>query len=188
MKLSWSQFSRVRELGPIFLVAVSVAIFSTLAGSVFDNVHKVDAEELTGAETSAVPVDGGMQQLDLLQWGVTLNVPLAAELPTLRYTTRSGDSVGLSSVDLEAIGPACLASHGGLGNLVRFPAGSFAASTHGDPAEHFIATVDGHDYAYQTPLNACANTSAAGAIINREESAIFSTLDSLAPLKAEQVR
>ena len=177
------RFARIRELTFVFAVAVSVALLSTLAGSILDNVHKVDAEQLTGAEVSASVTSSGNQQIMLSQWGVQLSVPLAAEMPTIRYTTRSGDSVGLSSVDLEKMGSACTASHGGLGNLVRFPAGGFAASVHGDPSEHFIGTIADHDYSYQTPVNACSNTAAASKIINVEESVLFGALDSLTSVR-----
>ena len=182
MKFSMRHFAGIRELGPSFLVAVSVAIFSTLAGSVLDHVHKVDAEELSGVVINAKPIEGAQQRLDFTSWGVTLNLPLAAELPTVRYTTGSGDSIGLSSQDLEKLGPACIASHAGLGNIVRLPAGTFTSAVHSDPSMHFVSTINGHDYVYKTPLSACAATSAASAIINREESAVLNAMDSLSPL------
>src|SRR5476649_2166739 len=114
MRLFHGQFTRVRELGSIFLVAVGVALISTLAGSVVDHVHQVDAEELTGAETTALPAPGGNQVLDLKDWGLKLTTPLAAAMPALSYTTRAGDTVGLSSADLAKLGPDCIASRNAL--------------------------------------------------------------------------
>ena len=105
MRLFLGQFTRVRELGSIFLVAVGVALVSTLAGSVFDHVHQVDAEELTAATTTAIPTAGGNQVLSLKDWGLQLTMPLAAEMPAISYTTRPGDTVGLSSADLAPLGP-----------------------------------------------------------------------------------
>ena len=185
MKFSWRHFPNMRDLGISFLVAVSVAAFSTLAGSVFDHVHKVDAEELSGITVDAKPVADAQQRLTLASWGVTLTLPLAAELPLVRYTTGSGSSVGLSSQDLEKIGSACSASHAGLGNLVRLPAGSFTAAVHGDPSMHFIATITDHDYVYKSPLNNCSSSAVTSAIVNREESAILNALDSLAPITTQ---
>lgn len=180
MRQQWQIPARLRELWPIFFVAVAVAVFSTAAGSVFDHVHQVDAEELTAAEVTAVPAAGDTQVVSIADWGVSLTLPLAADLPAVRYTTRSGSSVGLSSLDLEQIGPACLASRSGLGSLVRLAAGDFASSVHGNPAMHFITTIGDHDYAYYSAQSTCTDDPAAGTIVNREESAIFAALDTLA--------
>jgi len=176
--------ARLHELWPIFFVALAVAVFSTAAGSVFDHVHQVDAEELTAAEVTAAPAAADTQLVTIADWGVSLSLPLATDLPAVRYTTRSGSSVGLSSLDLEQIGPACLASRSGLGSLVRFGQGDYAASIHGNPAMHFIATIGDHDYAYYAAQNACTDDPAASVIVNREESVIFGALDTLAPITA----
>jgi hypothetical protein len=177
--------ARMRELWPIFLVAVAVAVFSTAAGSVFDHVHQVDAEELTAAEATAALGPDHTQVVSIPGWGVSLTLPLADELPAVRYTTRSGSSVGLSSVDLEQIGPACLAGRNGLGSLVRFAAGAFATAAHGNPGMHFISTIGNYDYAYYAAGNACTDIPAASSIVNREESVIFAALETLASSEAQ---
>jgi hypothetical protein len=180
MRQQWQISARLRELWPIFFVAVAVAVFSTAAGSVFDHVHQVDAEELTAAEVTATPTGEGMQTINVADWGVSLTLPLAQDMPAVRYTTRSGGSVGLSSIDLEKMGPACLASRSGLGSLVRLPGGNFADAVHGNPAMHFIATINNYDYVYYAAQNACTDQPGASTIVNREESAIFASLDTLA--------
>jgi hypothetical protein len=171
---------RLRELWPVFVIAVAVTILGTLSGSLFDKIHKVDAEEISTTTVGAKDAGDGTQVIDISAWGVRMSAPIAAELPTLRYTTGSGDSVGLSSADLEKLSPACSAGRSGLGTLVRLSAGSFQKSAHGDPTLHFIGTINGHDYAYQSPINACADTPSASDIINRETSIIFSSLETLA--------
>lgn len=179
MRSSMGRIARVRELWPALLIALTVALFSTLAGSIFDKVHNVDAEEIASGETAAAPGPDDTQLVTAADWGVRFTAPLAPELPTLKYTTRAGDTIGLSSADLEKQGPACIASRGGLGALLRFPAGGFAKTANGDPSKYFIAKINGYDYAYQKPQNACSDTKLGGEITNREVSIIFAALDSL---------
>jgi|GEM_PF-2001604 len=181
----WRQITRIRTLVPVFLIAVAVTLFGTLAGSVFDHVHKVDAEELTAGETAAVVGPAGTQVIIVADWGVQLTAPLAAELPTLKYTTRSGNAVGFSSADLEQHGSACIAGRGGLGTLLRFSAGEFAKTLNADLGKIFVSTVNGYDYAYQKPQNACSDTPAGAEITNREVSALFAAFDSLSAIPAK---
>ncbi len=180
MQHYWRQIARIRTLVPVLVIAVAVTLFGTLAGSVFDHVHKVDAEELTAGETSATPGPDGSQAVIMADWGVQFTAPLAAELPTLKYTTRNGDAIGFSSADLEQHGAACIAGRNGLGALLRFPAGGFAKSVNADFPKIFVATINGYDYAYQKPQNACSDTTAGAEITNREVSIFIAALDSLA--------
>lgn len=161
------------------MVSLAVAFFSTAAGSVFDHVHQVDAEELTGAEVTAAAAVGGRQVVAIPDWGVHLTLPLAADMPAVRYTTRTGSSVGLSSVSLEQLGSACLASHSGLGSLVRLGAGEFDREMQGNSSMHFIGTIAGYDYAYFAPQNGCSDSPEASNMINVQESVIFGGLETL---------
>ena len=185
MQQYWRQIMRLRTLVPVFLIAVAVTLFGTVAGSVFDNVHKVDAEELTAGETSATAGPDGTQVVALADWGVQLTAPLATELPTLKYTTRTGNAVGFSAVDLEQHGSACIAGRGGLGVLLRFPAGDFAKTLNSDLSKIFISTINNYDYAYQKPQNACSDTAAGAEITNRETSILYSAFDSLSAIPAQ---
>jgi hypothetical protein len=177
--------ARLRELGPVLLVSMAVVLIGTLAGSLFDRGQRVGAEGLDVPVVTAQPAEGGTQVVDLGGWGVRLVAPLAPELPALRYTVGGGNSVGLSSADLEQVSPACSAGHSGLGTLVRLGSGGFSAAYNGNPAMHYVATIGGHDYAYQSPHNACSDVPAASEIINRETSIIFEALASLAPVTTQ---
>jgi hypothetical protein len=160
-------------------------VFGPLAGSVFDHVHKIDAEEFMTGETSAAPDPAGTQSITVSDWGVQFTAPLAAKLPTLKYTTRNGDAIGFSSTDLEQHGTACIAGRNGLGSLLRFPTGGFAKSVNADFPKIFIATINGYDYADQKPQNACSDTTAGAEITNREVSIFIAALDSLAATPAK---
>ncbi len=180
MRLSLGRLAPIRELWPIFLVAIGVALLSTLAGSVFDHVHQVDAEEFTAAETTATPSVRGTQVLAFADWGVQLTTPLAPELPTLKYTTRPGNTVGISSADLAALSATCHASQNALGVLMRAPLGTFTSSKHGGSIQYFIGTIGPYEYTYTLPQTSCSDTEAGHTIVNRETSAIIASLDSLA--------
>jgi hypothetical protein len=172
-----------RDLGPVLLVAITVALLSTLAGAYLDHVHQVDAEEISGQrEYAAVPAADGTQVLTLADWGVKLTVPLAGEMPTLSYAAQSDSSVGLSTKDLAALGDACRASRNGLGSLVRMPAGAYAPTTASSPTYTYIATFGAHDYAYLAPRNDCLAMPGAGFLLNREESILYGALGTLSPL------
>ena len=182
MRTFLGRLAPVRELWPIFLVAVGVALMSTLAGSVLDHVHQIDAEGLTAAETAATPGTGGTQVLLFSNWGVQLTAPLAPDVPTLKYTTRSGNTIGVSSADLAALGSTCHASQNALGVFKRAPLGTYDSSRHGGPIEYFITTIGQYEYTYTLPQTACTNTETGHVIVNRETSAIVSSLDTLAAI------
>jgi hypothetical protein len=172
-----------RSLGPIFLVAIGVAFASTLAGSIFDHAHQVDAEEISGArEYPASPGPNGTQVLGVTTWNVRLTLPLAHEMPMLSYYPQSTGSMGLTSADLSALSPACSAAHNGLGSLVRFQAGSYIDAIHNNGTYSYIATIGGYDYAYLAPQGDCAAAPGAGATINREEAILLGSIDSLSAL------
>ncbi len=179
MRVFKGHFAPVRELIPIFIVAVGVALASTLAGSVFDRIHRVDAEELTAAEKSATPGPDGTQVLTLADWGVQLSTPLASEMPILKYTTRSGDAVGLSSADLEPLGPNCIASRNALGVILRAPVGTYATSKHGGKIEYYMAAVGAYEYTFQMPQSACSDKEPGRSVINRETSVLIDNLSNL---------
>jgi|SRR6185369_12033473 len=181
MRLSQGLLARTRELWPIFLVAVGVALASTLAGSVLDRVHRIDAEELTAAVATAVQGPDNTQVIDFKDWGVRLTAPLGADLSSVQYTTRSGDAVGVSSTTLAPLGANCLASRNALGVFRRAPLGSYASSKHGGSIEYFAGSVGQYEYTYQLPQNACTDTEAGHTVVNRETSALIQSLDSLAP-------
>jgi hypothetical protein len=181
MKLIHGRFTRVRELGSIFLVAVGVALASTLAGSVVDHVHQVDAEELTGAEATATAA-GTSQVLTLKDWGLTLTLPFGTELPAVTYTTRPGDTVGISSADLAPLGPDCIASRNGLGVLLRSPIGSYANARHGSTISYYITAIGNSEYSYEMPQSDCSDIAQVNPIINRETSIVIGSLPSLAPV------
>ena len=171
---------KIADLGPVFLVAVGVAFGWTLAISVFDHVHQVDAEELGARPHPAVPGPGGTQVLTIADWGVSLTVPLAPEMPTLSYATQSSDSAGLSTTDLAQLGPACRPERNGLGSLLRLPAGSYSETAQGQGQFYYIATIGDYDFAYESPAANCAGTDAGEAITVREESVLTGALSSLA--------
>jgi hypothetical protein len=164
------------------VIAVTVAFASTLAGSVLDRVHQVDAEALVASEAQAAVADGGTQRLEIKDWGVQLTLPLAAELPVVRYASQSKSSVGLSSADLAQMGPECRASRNALGSLVRLPGGTFGQTKRGSTIEYFVATVGGYDYAYQLPQGSCTDLAGAQPVVNREVAVIREALGTLAPL------
>jgi hypothetical protein len=157
----------VRELGVIGAVAGMVTLSATLAGSVFDHVHQVDAEALRSNDVTAV-AQGEQQLVAIPDWGVQLTLPLSPGLSLMRYAAQSPMSVGLSTADLAALGEDCRAGRDGLGALLRLPAGSYATYAGRDVSMHFIAQVGGYDFAYQTPHNACSSLPGASEIINRE--------------------
>ncbi len=182
MGLFQGHIARIREHWPIFLVAVGVVMVSTVAGSVFDRVHKINAEELAASATSAVPGPNNTQVVSIGPWGVQLTTPLAAEMPTLRYTNAPGESVGLSSKDLEALGDQCHATKNALGVLSRFPAGTYAKTQHSGTTEYFINKIGDYEFTYRIPTSACADTEAGRTIINTETSVIVESLESLSAI------
>jgi len=172
----------VHELGPIFAVAVGVALVTTLVGSMLASFHQVAAEDLavrSGAATAGP--DASTQTLVLGDWNAQLNLPLTNEMPLVAYAEHSASSLGLSSADAAKLGPDCLASRNALGSVLRSPLGTYARSAHHGPIEYFIAAIGSYEYTYQMPQTACADTPLGQALVNRETSFIISSLDSLAP-------
>jgi hypothetical protein len=167
------------------IIAVTVAFASTLAGSVLDHVHQVDAEGLVAGEAQAAASDNGMQRLAIKEWGVQLTMPLADALPVVSYAEQSKSSVGLSAEDVSQLGPECRASRGALGTLVRLPGGTFGQTKRGATIEYFVATVGGYDYAYQLPQGSCTDLTGAQPLVNREVAVIREALGTLAPLGAQ---
>jgi hypothetical protein len=173
----------VREFGLTGVIAGVVTLGGTLAGSVFDHVHQVDAEALRGNEVRAV-VSGDQQVLTIADWQVRLALPLnapGAGLSQVSYAAQSSMSVGLSTADLSALGEDCRAGRDGLGALLRLPAGSYTTYAGRDVSLHFIARVGAYDYAYQTPHNACGQVPGAAAVLNREMTMFSSAWETLEP-------
>jgi len=171
----------VRDLSAAAAVAVVVALASTMAGSVLDHIHQVDAETVAATEKPAKAGPDGMQTLNVADWGVSLTVPLAAEMPLLTYTDHGGTSIGLSAADLTKVSTACTSSKNALGSIVQLAAGSYIeAATRGNWHARFINTINSHDYVYLYPQTACTEKAEAVPIVNREVSIITEAMDSLA--------
>ena len=182
MSVSHGKFTHARELGSIFMVAVGVALASTLAGSVLDHVHQIDAEALTGAEATATPTGAGYQELALKDWGMQLTMPLGPDMPAMTYTTRPGNTVGVSTADLAPLGPDCIASRNGLGVLLRSPVGTYANGKHGSTIQYYIAQIGSYEYTYEMPQNDCTDSGSGTQIVNRETSILIGSLPTLAPV------
>jgi hypothetical protein len=168
------------EYSSIFLVAVGVAVVSTLGIAFLQGANQVGAEEVEVQETAAVPGPDGMQTLVIKDWGVRVEVPLADAMPAVKYARQSDSSVGISSADLEKAGPECRAGRNGLGAIIRVPAGTFAAFSEKTTNVQFIKTVGQYDYGYGAPGGTCVSLNT-GQIINRERSVLTEALSSLAP-------
>jgi hypothetical protein len=172
-----------RELWPVFIVAVGVALASTLAGSIFDHRHQVAAEDFGAASVAAVAGPDNTQIVKISDWSVQITLPLATELPLLRYAPHAGASVGFSSADLEPLGTACQAGHDALGTLIRASKGTTASvNGPGGVPRYFIAGVGDYDYVYQMPQNACTHNDTAQTLVNRETSIIREALDTITPV------
>lgn len=173
-----------RELGPIFIVAVAVALASTLAGSVFDHIHQIDAEALApGQATSTAVAAGAQQTLILKNWGVQATTPLAAAMPLISYVGHDQTSIGLSSANLQKLDPACTASQNALGALIRYPHGTYGAYAHDTAIEYYLVQVGDYDYAYQLPAGACAQIPGAQVLINQQTSVLREALGGLAAIQ-----
>lgn len=171
----------VINLAPIFLVAVAVALGTTLASSAFTQVRQVDAEDINVAEAAASPAAAGTQMLTIQPWDVEITLPLVAGQSSLiSYANQAGASVGLTSAELEKLGSGCTASHSALGSIIRYSHGHYSAGT--GAINYFIGTVGDYDYSYRLPSGLCSNDPAAGSIINRETSVLNANLNSLAPV------
>ena len=168
-----------RELVPSLVVAVGVALVSTLAGAILDHVHQVDAEALVQQEISATPAANHQQTLTIKDWGVQVNLPLASEMPLLKYAPQGKASVGLSSAGLEAYGIACSAGRNALGTLIRYPKGAFSSTPQSDTVQYFVAHVGDYDYAYQIPRTACAQAVGDRPLINEQTSVLREALGGL---------
>lgn len=180
MELLYKVLRPVRELGPVFLVAVAVVAVGTVSAAVFNYAQKAGAEEQPTREVAAVPASDGRQQVLMVkEWGVTLTVPLAAEMPLMSYASQSAVSVGLSTADLKAYGKECSAARGGLGSLVRIPAGTFGEYSKGDVSKQFVKTLGGYDYLYLAPEKVCVDSYAVSMIMNREKSVLYEALSTL---------
>jgi hypothetical protein len=173
---------RLSDFWAVFLVAVAVVVASTLAGAWLDHLHQVNAEDMTTKTSSAVPGPNGYQTLTISEWGVQLELPLADELPTVSYGSQGGSSIGLSSADVEKLGPACAAGRNALGAVVRMPRGSFAAPFAEGTLNYFIATIGEYDYAYQISPTACIDQPGENGTVNRETSIIREAVGSLRPV------
>jgi hypothetical protein len=158
------------EYSSIFLVAVGVAVVSTLGIAFLQGANQVGAEEVEVQETAAVPGPDGMQTLVIKDWGVRVEVPLADAMPAVKYARQSDSSVG----------PECRAGRNGLGASIRVPAGTFAAFSEKTTNVQFIKTVGQYDYGYGAPTGTCVSLNT-GQIINRERSVLTEALSSLAP-------
>lgn len=170
----------VRELAIASGVAIAVALASTLAGSVFDHIHQVDAEALTAQEKTAQPGPDSTQLLSVDDWGVNLKLPLVSELPLVSYTDHGGTSIGLSSADLAKLGAECKANRNALGSILRLNAGSYMeAATRGNWRARFINTIGQYDYVYVYPQTACTEKPEAVPVVNREVSIFTEAMDSL---------
>jgi hypothetical protein len=174
--------SVLRELRPIFYVAVGVTIVGTVTGSVLDHQHQVAAEALVNKEVVAVPSNGGQQTLAFKEWGVQVSLPLAVEMPLLRYAGGSNQSIGLSSANLVKFGSQCSASNNALGTLLRYPAGTYSTSVKPSWGANSVGTVGAYDYVYLFPQNSCVDNEAARVIVNTEESVLLDAFGNLSPL------
>lgn len=182
MRLASKSLAGVRNIGPLLFVAVAVVLAGTVTGAYFDHVHKVAADEVSIAAVQAV-ASGNVQTLTIGQWGVQVAVPFAAEMPLLSYANESAQSVGLSSADLEKLGPQCGASKNALGALTRNAAGSYGSTVKADAGSNLVATIGEYEYVYKFPQGSCSDTEAGRIIINREESVLLEALSTLAPAK-----
>lgn len=169
----------VRDLVPVFGIAVAVAVVGTVTGYVWDHVHKVVAEEQVSHGTSAQDLGDGHQLLTVGDWGVQATLPLAAELPLVSVAVQSADVVGLTSADLAKLGPQCRAGNNALGTITRYPAGKYVPSEKVMLGANVVATVGSYDFVYQFPQNACADQPAGMEIINRETSIVLEALGSM---------
>ncbi|HVQ43386.1 MAG TPA: hypothetical protein VMT30_00245 [Candidatus Saccharimonadia bacterium] len=170
-----------RELGPVLMVAVGVSLVSTFAGAWLDHIHQVDAESRANKLVVAAPGPDGSQTLTVGEWGVTLVLPLARQLPLVSYAGQGGSGIGLSAEDVRKLGEACGADHNALGALLRLPGGSFVASSRHNGVDYFIATLAGYDYVYHVAPTACLDTPGAVGVVNRETSIIREAMTTLAP-------
>jgi hypothetical protein len=171
-----------RDLSPVFIVAVAVVLASTVAGSVLDHVHKANADSANANVVSAVASAGQTQTMTIGAWGVQFTAPLASAMPLLSYASGSSQAVGLSSADLEKLGPQCGANRNALGLLTRNPAGSFGNSVAAQAGKNLVATIGAYDYVYKFPQSSCSDSAEGMAMVNREESILFEALGSLAPV------
>jgi hypothetical protein len=169
-----------KEYIPILLVALGVALVTTLVAAFINSVHQVGADEMVAQEHVATPGPDGMQTLGVVDWGVRLTVPLAPEMPAMKYAKQSDSSIGLSTEDLEKFGPACRASRNALGALMRVPAGTLGSYSDKSANVQFVQTIGQYDYGYVVPGGDCTGAGTAQ-IVNRERSILIEALVSLAP-------
>lgn len=171
----------VRGLVPVFGIAVAVALLGTATGFAWDRVHRVVAEEQVSHGTPAVVKSADIQQLSIGDWGVSVDLPLAAEMPLLSYAVQSADVIGLSSADLEKFGPDCRAGRNALGTVSRYQVGSYGKSVPASAGSNVVASIGAFDYVYQFPQTACADQPGAMTVINREMTVVLEALGNLAP-------
>jgi len=163
MQKTFSLKAWPKEFMAAVAVAAVVSVAFTVAASLFDRFHQVSAEDLRTAETSAVAIGNKSQVLSFNDWGVSLTVPLGADMPQVWYTAQGSDSFGLSTTYVEKkSGAACSAGHNAVGVIVRSAAGSPLSSTESQIATS-LGTIGGYTYTYETPDSTCAATDAAEA-------------------------
>jgi hypothetical protein len=169
-----------RGMMPVLGIAVAVVVMGTLTGYAWDRVHQATADESISKGVQAKAGPNGTQILQISEWGVTATFPLASEFPLLSYAVQpGGNTVGLSSVDLAKVGPACRPGGNALGTLVRYPTGSYGTSVQAMAGSNVISTVGSYDYIYAFPQNTCADHTEAMTIINRETPVVLEGLGSL---------
>ena len=171
----------VRDLGPVFVVAVAVALLSTLVGAVVDHVHQVDAEALASQQFTAQATSATQQTLALNDWGLQATFPLAPEMPLVVAASHGTSSLGLSSVALAKYGPACAADRNALGSLSRYPKGA-AVQEHGGAISYVVAEIGDYKYVYQMPNGACSQSGSAPALTTQQTSVLREYLGGLATI------
>lgn len=168
---------RIGELVLVVFIAVGVVGAGAAVREALRGTSPVEAGDLTFSELAAsVAPDGGSQVLSPSGWDVTLTMPYTAEMGKVVYAFHDTTSIGLSTSNLTALGPECSAARNGLGTLVRFTRGSWHSATQGDTSYHLIASLNGYDYGYRAPLNACTDDPEAQSIVNRQYAVVLESL------------
>jgi len=162
--------AEIKDLSMIAVVSVGVVLAFTASASVFDQFHQVAAEDLRGAEVTAVAGAGQTQQLNFSDWGVVIDLPLGGGMPMVKYEAEGPDAMGLSSVAAEKYGAVCSAGQNALGVVVREPVGANKGLSQ-LPMATSLGTVNGFSYAFEMPATPCTDTGA-GSFIADEAMAI----------------
>lgn len=166
------KFGAVRDLVPVLIVAIGVALAFTVAAAAYTRFHQVAAEDVAMPVVSAAQAGNGTQVLTLKDWNVELRLPLGADMPLVTSAGMNTDSVGLSSGPLAGLDRKCSAQANALGSILRLPAGSFAHYPSGGQTKVFLANVAGSDYVYQLPSGTCAAGEVAASMVTQAEAAI----------------